>query len=196
MEVVFNIPNIITIVRMALTPLFAYLFVIGHYNASFWVYCVISWSDALDGFIARYWKLRTDFGAFIDPLADKLLNTVGFVLLSYYGHIPVWLCVLVMARDAVILITVRVFWSLGRTVEFKPAATGKIATILQLLTVAYALYNASVGSSAHGYFPMAPLWLYEIVVYMTGVFTIISWYVYMVREYKVQYGDSSKSNQK
>ena len=188
MEYIFNTPNIITIARMVLTPVFAVLFAYGYVNSAFWVYVVISWSDALDGIIARCWNQKTDFGAFIDPLADKFLLTVGFLILTYFGHIPLWLCVVVISRDVVILITVRVFWSLKRTVEFKPAWSGKIATVLQLLTVAYALYNNSVGLSL---FPSAPLQLYNYIVYGAGIFTIISWTEYMVREYKTQFGSKS-----
>lgn len=189
MEYIFNTANIITISRMVLTPVFVVLFAYGYVNFAFWVYVVISWSDALDGIIARCWDQKTEFGAFMDPLADKFLNTSGFILLTYFGHIPLWLCVLVMARDSVILITVRVFWTLKREVKFKPAWSGKFATFFQLLTVAYALYNNSVGLEL---FPSAPLQLYNYVVYATGIFTLISWIEYMIREYKLQYGSKSK----
>ncbi len=192
MEIVFNTANNITIMRMALTPVFAVLFAAGYVNYAFWVYVVISWSDALDGIIARCWDQKTEFGAFMDPLADKFLLTVGFLILTYFDHIPFWLCALVIARDVVILITVRVFWSLKRVVEFKPLLSGKVATALQLLVVAYALYNGSVGSAEVGYFPSAPNWLYIYIVYGAGFFTALSWLQYMTREYQVQYGQKNK----
>lgn len=191
MEIVFNTANIITIIRMALTPVFALLFYLGYVNSAFWVYVVISWSDGLDGLIARYFNQKTEFGAFIDPLADKFLLTVGFLILTYFGHIPLWLCILIIARDVVILITVRVFWSLKRVVVFKPVISGKVATAFQLLVVAYALYNASVGSIEFGYFPSAPNLLFVYIVYATGFFTAVSWFQYMAREYRVQYGKNS-----
>lgn len=193
MEIVFNTANIITIVRMALTPVFAILFALGSVNYAFWVYVVISWSDALDGIIARHWNQKTEFGAFMDPLADKFLLTVGFLILTYFGHIPLWLCAIVIARDVVILITVRVFWTLKRVVEFKPVMSGKMATAFQLLVVAYALYNGSVGSIEVGYFPSAPHWLYMYIIYITGFFTALSWFQYMTREYRVQYGNKEKA---
>lgn len=191
MKIVFNTANIITIIRLVLTPVFALLFALGFKNYAFWLYVVISWSDALDGIIARYWDQKTEFGAFIDPLADKFLLTVGFLILTYFNHIPLWLCTVIIARDVVILITVRVFWSLKRVVEFKPVMSGKVATAFQLLVVAYALYNASVGSLEVGYFPPAPNLLFIYIVYITGIFTVISWFQYMTREYRVQFGATS-----
>ena len=95
---VLSIPNIITLIRIVIIPVFVTALVYKRYNYALALFIVASISDALDGLLARATNQKTQFGAFLDPLADKFLLTVSFILFSVYGWIPSWLTITVISR--------------------------------------------------------------------------------------------------
>ncbi len=130
-----SIPNIITIIRMLLTPLFVIFLQAGWYLSALLVFAVAAISDGLDGFLARYFDQRTELGAYLDPLADKLLLTTAYVGLAVFHLIPIWLTVIVISRDVLILLGLAVFTLTQTPFEIAPTKWSKATTCMQLLTI-------------------------------------------------------------
>ena len=138
----FNVPNILTLARILAVPLFLSLLVEGANDAALTVFLVAGITDAVDGMIARMWNLRTELGAHMDPLADKLLVVSSFIALGIMGLVPRPLMIVVITRDVVILggflLTAAV---VGRSMEMKPSLSGKLTTFTQLLSVTLVLID-------------------------------------------------------
>lgn len=137
---VLNLPNLITLLRIGAIPVFLILLVDERYTEALIVFILAGITDSLDGLLARWLDARTTLGAFIDPLADKLLLVSSFVILAFLGDIPRWLAILVIMRDVIILIGYSVlFFVTGHAIEVRPTLIGKASTFFQLLTVIMAL---------------------------------------------------------
>jgi len=93
-----TIPNLITLTRILLTPLFVILLIQQRFQQALWIFILAGISDMADGLIARRWRQKSPLGALLDPLADKLLMCSSFVTLSIYHLIPPWLAVIVISR--------------------------------------------------------------------------------------------------
>ena len=142
-----TLANQLTILRIALIPAFVLLVVYGYLGGALIVFSVAGLTDALDGLIARRAGQRTSLGAWLDPMADKLLLVTTFVVLALPGlnlanRLPVWLTVCIISRDVVIILTVAVVnLAIGRR-TFRPSVFGKIATATYIVTaVAAMLFN-------------------------------------------------------
>lgn len=146
-----NLPNALSLIRLVLIPFFVVALAQGDFVLAFWIFAAAGVTDGLDGLIARRWHLQTPLGAFLDPLADKLLMTTAFITLALRlpnqrEAIPLILTILVISRDVIIvLISLAIHLTHGIR-KFTPSVWGKINTILQmgaitlvLLANAYAL---------------------------------------------------------
>lgn len=143
--------NKVTILRMLLIPFFVvevlYYVRTGNENYRFTAllcFAVAAICDGVDGYIARRYNQWSELGTILDPLADKMLLVSGIVLLSfdhapYLDQIPLWLTVTIIARDLIILIGLVVIQFTVGKVKVKPHLTGKVATVLQMTTVLWAL---------------------------------------------------------
>ncbi len=160
-----NIPNILTLLRILLTPLFV-IFLLKHlYFFALIVFTLAGISDGLDGFIARYFNQRTTLGAYLDPIADKILLTAAYASLAILNIIPPWLTVIVISRDVLIAIGMFIFTMTNIRVEIKPSIVSKCTTAAQLLTVFLALLQMQMaGISAI---------IYSLCL-LTAVLTIMS----------------------
>jgi CDP-diacylglycerol--glycerol-3-phosphate 3-phosphatidyltransferase len=144
----------ITMLRLLLVPVFAVLAVyyaqsfedgVGNETIRWWavtVFAVAALTDLLDGFLARRFDERTNLGAVLDPIADKLLVLTAVIILSIFQwgedwSIPIWFTGLVIVRDAVIWGGIAVLHFLNHQVEIKPHWTGKACTALLMVTVAW-----------------------------------------------------------
>jgi cardiolipin synthase (CMP-forming) len=140
-----TIPNIITIMRLFIVPLVIVMIVQQQWLAAFLLFCVAGVSDAIDGFIARRFNMMSEFGAYIDPLADKALLVSIYVTLAAIKIIPVWLAIVVVSRDMMILMAILVSWMLDRPVEIKPLLISKINTGVQIAFAAFVLGAQAFG---------------------------------------------------
>ncbi len=136
--------NQITLLRMLLIPIFVLLVLYGQAGWALAVFVVAGFTDALDGLIARLSNQRTSLGAWLDPMADKLLLVTTFVVLSLPGtgfvnRIPVWLTVLVIARDVGIVLTVVVVNLAVGSRTFLPSIYGKVTTGTYIVTATLVL---------------------------------------------------------
>jgi cardiolipin synthase (CMP-forming) len=134
-----NIANGLTIVRVLLVPLFAYLLIAGRFRYSLLVFAVCGSSDMLDGLLARWLRQRTLFGFLLDPIADKILMATSFVVLAIVGVVPAWLTIMIVSRDLFILVGSILILLLHGTEEIAVTLLGKVNTSLQVVTVLYFL---------------------------------------------------------
>ena len=140
-----TLANQLTILRIVLVPAFVLLVVYGRLGAALVVFVVAGITDALDGLIARLTGQRTSIGAWLDPMADKLLLVTTFVVLTLPGipltnHLPTWLTVLVISRDVVIVVFVAVVNLAIGPRTFRPSLLGKSATAAFILTCIVIMY--------------------------------------------------------
>jgi len=134
-----TIPNLLSLLRMGLTPLFLISVVNGQAVAALATFAAAGITDALDGYIARTYGQQSRLGAYLDPIADKMLLMSAYVVLAIPGlHkgalIPVWVTVLVIARDLIILAIALVSYLALGTRRFQPNLLSKVNTIVQVVT--------------------------------------------------------------
>lgn len=165
-----NIPNVLTAVRVLLAPLTAYLIVQGNDVAALAVFAAAGATDAVDGFLARRFGLVSRFGEYLDPAADKLLMLICFVTLTMIHQAPLWLCVVVVARDVAIILGVLVARALSLPVKMEPLAIGKACTVVQVGYVALLLLLLTFNLD------MPQLTLMAAVI--AAAFTLLSWIAY------------------
>jgi cardiolipin synthase len=140
-----NLPNYITLVRVILVPFFINLMIYGYYKWALAVFVVACVTDALDGMIARLTKTQTALGAFLDPMADKLLILSAFVTLVLLGKLPVWLVIIVVSRDAILTMGGLIIYFTTRNLKIQPSIIGKATTVLQFIVVSLSLVLMSYG---------------------------------------------------
>ena len=143
--ITMNLPNAITLVRIILIPFFVDLMIYGYHGAALIVFMVAGLTDALDGALARLLRKQTELGAFLDPMAGKLLILAAFVTLVALDRIPVWLAVIVISRDVILALGSLVLAIMGQPVKVMPSLLGKATTVLQLSLVAAALFAMYYG---------------------------------------------------
>ena len=140
-----TVANQLTILRIVLVPFFVLLVVYGRLGAALLVFIVAGATDALDGLIARRAGQRTSLGAWLDPMADKLLLVTTFIVLTLPGisltnHLPLWLTVLVISRDVVIVGVVAIVNLAVGPRTFKPSFLGKATTAVFIVTSVIIMY--------------------------------------------------------
>jgi cardiolipin synthase len=163
-----NIPNILTLIRILLTPLFVLSITWHLMGYALFVFAMAAATDALDGLLARWLNQRTLIGAYLDPLADKLLSTAAFVSLSMVGIIPVWLAVIVISRDLLILMGIAVLKLTDVPFEMAPSTISKGTTLTQMLAICLVLLAGD-----------APFLVYVYAV--TAAMTVVSGLQYIYR---------------
>lgn len=145
----FTIPNFLSLLRMGLIPLFIIAVLDGESRKAFLIFVFAGLTDALDGFIARFWHQESPLGAYLDPIADKLLLTSAYVVLSFphLNHgapIPLWVTVLVIARDVLMVAVALTLYLAAGIRRFPPTVLGKINTVFQVTAVVLVLISAIV----------------------------------------------------
>jgi cardiolipin synthase len=137
---ILNLPNLITLLRIGAIPLFLILLTDERYTEALVVFVLAGVTDSIDGAVARLTNSHTTLGAYIDPLADKLLLVSSFLILAFLGFIPRWLAILVISRDVIILFGFAVLYFItGHSIAVRPTLVGKASTFFQLLIVTLAL---------------------------------------------------------
>jgi cardiolipin synthase len=138
-----TLPNLITMLRIVLIPVFGFLWWKGDHLAALIVFSVASLSDWLDGFLARALDQRSRLGQILDPAADKLLLVVCFLVAAALNAVPVWLAALVIGRDVVLASGGALFALVLRgrypSAKWKPTRMGKYSTFAQVFTIFFAL---------------------------------------------------------
>jgi cardiolipin synthase len=172
---VLNLPNFLTIVRILTIPGFLILLTNGRPGLALAVFVAGGVTDALDGAIARLTDSKTEFGAILDPLADKLLLLSSFCVLAFMERVPSWLTVLVIIRDVILLAGYfTLFLLTGERMAVRPSVIGKAATFFQLASVTIVLVGFRWPDTA-------PPRLCTALFVAAGTATAVSGLQYMVR---------------
>lgn len=146
-EPLLTVPNQLTILRMGLAPFLALLVLSRKFTWALVVFVTAGLTDLFDGYIARHGHQKTQLGAVLDPIADKILMTASFLVLTWGGgllvRVPVWVTVLILSRDLIILVAgVAITLTVGKR-NFEPSLLGKTSTACQIVTAgAVLLLNA------------------------------------------------------
>jgi cardiolipin synthase (CMP-forming) len=140
-----SIPNLITLGRLILVPVIIWLMVTGETRAAFAAFVFAGLSDAADGFLAKRYNMETELGAYLDPLADKMLIVCIFVTLGISGHLPTWLVLAVVSRDVLIVMAIMLSWVMGHPVKIQPLVVSKANTLAQILLAATVLADEAFG---------------------------------------------------
>jgi cardiolipin synthase len=180
-------PNQLTILRLVLVPVFVLCVLYGWPGWALAAFVVAGLTDALDGLIARRTGQLTTLGAWLDPMADKLLLVTTFVMLTLPGlnlvnRFPVWLTVLVISRDVAIVLTVAVVNLAVARRTFRPSLLGKAATVTYVLTCVVTLVA--------NYFRVHST-IVTVAIYVSLAITLASGFDYALRLTRLRAADTS-----
>lgn len=172
----FTVANQLTLLRMVFIPFFLLSIWEGRYGWALALFILAGLTDTLDGVLARLLQQRTSLGAYLDPIADKLLLSSAFFVLALKGDVRWWLTILILSRDVLIIaIAVAIIIATGRR-PFPPTIYGKVCTVVQVLTVFLVLLTRVRGEE---FLLIAE----RVAIYLAAAFTIISGlhYVFITR---------------
>ncbi len=127
-----NVPNLISLVRLAAVPVVVWMIATERVAGAFWVFVAAGVSDAIDGWLARVLNQRTRLGAYLDPIADKMLLVCVFVTLGQVGKLDSWLVILVVSRDVMIVGGIILLFLLEHRVAIAPSFISKANTMVQI----------------------------------------------------------------
>ncbi|GAB3027070.1 MULTISPECIES: CDP-alcohol phosphatidyltransferase family protein [Oleiagrimonas] len=174
-----HLPNLISLLRIALVVPVAWLMLEHRYGSALWLALVAGLSDALDGWMARHFGWRSRLGAFLDPAADKLLLMTSYLVLALMAKLPWWLALLVLGRDLVILGGALGYRLLIGPFTAQPSRIAKFCTMLQIVYVLLVLLRSSALPSLH----LQPMqWLVALLTVASGLDYVLRWAVRARRE--------------
>lgn len=166
-----SIPNIITLGRIILVPVVFWLLLTGQTKLAFIAFLIAGVSDAVDGFLAKRFGWTTELGAYLDPLADKLLLVSIYVALGVSAELPSWLVIAVVSRDFLIVAGVVLSWVLGNPVPIHPLYVSKANTAAQIVLAATVLADEGFGLGLEQ--------LRWVLIWLTGGLTLMSLAAYL-----------------
>lgn len=166
-----SIPNLITLARILLVPVVVWTIASGRIGIAFLLFAAAAVSDAVDGFLAKRFGMKTELGAYLDPLADKVLIVSIYVTLGITAVIPLWIVILVVSRDIMIVGAIILSWLIDRPIKIKPHVVSKINTGVQILFAALVL-------ASHG-FDLDTGPVLTLVMALVAVLTLLSVGLYL-----------------
>lgn len=169
-----NLPNIISLIRVILVPVIIYSVLQSKFGTALGFFLVAGISDALDGFIARRFNMRTELGATIDPLADKILIIATVLALGRMELLPMWLVIVIICRDLVIAGGALAWHFRFGRVEMAPTITSKANTFLQVGMIFLVLGLAS-GITAFSFLQPFLFYLVLLTSLVSGIQYVLVW---------------------
>lgn len=173
-----TIPNYITIFRFILVPFIVMALLSGYVGAALIGFVIAGVSDGIDGFIARRYNQGSELGAYLDPIADKLLLVSLFVVLGFVKELPVWLVVIVVSRDIFIIGAVLLGAVIGKPLEMHPLLVSKANTAFQIVLVAVTLADIAFDFSLTGS-RMVLVWIVALLTAASATAYLITWTKHM-----------------
>jgi len=140
-----SIPNLITLARILLVPVVVWAIASGQLGIAFALFLAAGVSDAVDGFLAKRFGMASELGAYLDPLADKVLIVSIYLSLGIVEALPRSLVILVVSRDILIVGAVLLAWLVGRPVRIRPHLVSKLNTVAQILLAGLVLASRGFG---------------------------------------------------
>lgn len=138
-ERVFNLPNVISMLRLAAVPVVAWLILQGRWEPACWLFLAAAVSDGIDGLLARWLNQMTRLGAALDTVADKALGVVTLVLLTLVGVIPLWVTLPILLRDSIIVLGALSYRGMAGHLEIHPTWLGKTHMFAEFALLALVL---------------------------------------------------------
>ncbi len=160
------LPNLLTTVRLFLAVPIALLIVNEQYALVLWLVFIAGGSDALDGYLARKWHATSNYGAIVDPLADKALLLSTYIAFALVGLLPYWLAVIVLLRDALIVSGVLIYRYKFGHYKMAPSIWGKSCTAVQILFALMVLMQQL--------YPLLPEFIVQLALFLVTLLTFIS----------------------
>jgi cardiolipin synthase len=167
-----TVANMITILRFVLVPGVVYALLSGRMDWALAGFLIAGISDGVDGFVARHFNQRSELGAYMDPMADKLLLVSVFVVFGFMGELPLWLVVAAVSRDALIVSAVLLSTIMGMPVAMKPLMVSKANTLVQIVLAAVVLAELAFDVT---FGPLRPG-----LILLSGALTVASAAAYLV----------------
>ena len=168
-----SIPNLITLGRILLVPIVVWAIASGRMQLAFLLFLAAAVSDGVDGFLAKRFGMKTELGAYLDPLADKMLIVSIYVTLGITEVIPLWIVILVVSRDFMIVGAIILSWLVDMPVAIKPHLISKLNTAAQIVFACLVL-------ASHGYQISAEPVL-TLVMVLVAVLTSLSVVLYLAQ---------------
>jgi len=170
---IWTVPNQITLLRLGFLPIFLILISYEHYRWALAVLVVAGLSDGIDGLLARKLNQRSSLGAYLDPIADKLLLSSSFVILAFKKEIAWWLTIIVLSRDVLILVVAVVIILIWGYRPFPPSLLGKMTTFFQIVLVFTVVLGAAYPYPLLGS-------IKQILIYLVAALATVSAFQYSV----------------
>ncbi|HME43305.1 MAG TPA: CDP-alcohol phosphatidyltransferase family protein [Syntrophorhabdales bacterium] len=162
-----NLPNVLSLFRLCLTAFFILAITYQRYTIALSLFVAQAISDLLDGFFARIMHKKTDLGAWLDPIADKVMLVSSYLVLGFQGIVPFWVVAIVLLRDVVLMLGFFVLHLLSYRMVPSPTLLGKATTLFQMVTVLYLLWSTTREFKEYFY-------------YATAAFTLLSGFQYVL----------------
>ena len=160
-----NVPNALSLLRIFLVAPFLVAVIYRQYPFALGLFVTAGVSDFLDGYLARRLDQKSVLGTYLDPLGDRLLSTVAFIALSLQGLVPPWLAVTVVAKDLYVALGAGILHFAGKRIVAEASQWGKLATLLQIVTIGFALLAT---------FGLSHVLLLRALFLVTGLVTVIA----------------------
>jgi cardiolipin synthase len=178
-----TIPNLITSIRIILTPIFIIYLINERFLPALVVFVLAGLSDSADGLIARLFNQKSRLGTFLDPLADKILLIAAFITLAVTNRVPPWLTVIVISRDVLILLGVLILFLNKTDLAIRPTFLSKVTTCLQLATVFVVLSKEQIVIFMQ--FDYYIFWITGLLTISSGLHYMRYWFGMMGEESKI-----------
>ena len=166
-----NLPNILSLFRLCLTAFFILAISYQRYTLALALFLAQAISDLLDGFFARMMHKTTDLGAWLDPIADKVMLVSSYLVLGFQQIIPFWVMGIVLLRDVVLMLGFLVLHLLSYRVLPAPTLLGKATTLFQMVTILYLLWSTTREFQGYFYYSTATLTVFSGLQYVLLGFT-------------------------
>ncbi|PCI44654.1 MAG: CDP-diacylglycerol--glycerol-3-phosphate 3-phosphatidyltransferase [Proteobacteria bacterium] len=173
MQNLLNIPNMLTLARIIMTPVIVYMVLSGEAWLALALMVVAGITDMLDGAIARYFNMRTTVGAYLDPLADKILLISLFITLFIVEQVPLFVFLAIIFRDLIIVLGAVTYEIVTRRLTMQPSFISKATTFIQIVYVALLLLNMAIIIPA--ILLKIAMWLTFLLTCASGLHYLISW---------------------
>jgi cardiolipin synthase len=171
-----NLPNLISLARLLSVPLTIWLILQEDWLAAFGLFLLAGISDAIDGWVAKHYDMRTELGRFLDPLADKALLVSIYITLGMKGQIPAWLVILVVSRDVLIVGGALLAFAMASGLKIEPLLVSKANTAAQIALAAAVLGVLATGTGTMARLPIeALMWLVGATTVLSGAGYLIHW---------------------
>lgn len=161
-----SLPNLITMARILSVPLIVWAITSGHMLPAFILFLTAGVSDAIDGFLAKRFDMRTELGALLDPLADKALIVSIYVALSFSDALPRWVVILVVSRDILIIGGFLLAMLIDRPMPVRPHPVSKLNTVAQILLAGLVLGSLGLNFD--------PGWALPTLIVLVTILTLLS----------------------